>query len=186
MTGYCGGCHGNFHISSDSAGGGDWIRHPSGAVLPDSGEFASYTIYNPLAPVARPEFTGWTGPDSTVTPGVDLANCLSCHRAHGSPYAKMLRWDPTDADACVTCHTSKPADTEGQYHVSGVVDCNVCHTSHGDGSPDFGPNDNASLVAEGITTPNSGDKNVTFPSGEGASDYVRRRTSTIYCWCACL
>jgi predicted CXXCH cytochrome family protein len=107
MTGYCGGCHGIFHISSNSAGGGNWIRHPSGAVLPNSGEFASYTTFDPDVPVGRPDLTGWTGPDSTVTPGLDLANCLSCHRAHGSPYPKMLRWDMTDrAGACATCHTN--------------------------------------------------------------------------------
>jgi predicted CXXCH cytochrome family protein len=75
--------------------------------LPNSGEFASYTTFDPEVPVGRPDFTGWTGPSSTVTPGTDLANCLSCHRAHGSPYPKMLRWDMTDrTGACATCHTS--------------------------------------------------------------------------------
>jgi hypothetical protein len=49
---------------------------------------------------------------------------------------------------------------------------------HGDGPPDYGPNgrvdleyDQHSLVAEVITTPNSGDRNVYFPSG-GDSDFV--------------
>jgi predicted CXXCH cytochrome family protein len=171
MTAYCGGCHGNFHISSLSASGGDWIRHPAGAVLPDSGEIALYTIFDPDAPVARPDLTGWTGPDSTVTPGTDLVNCLSCHRAHGSPFPNMLRWDSTAADACATCHTLKVAETPGQYHVSDVAGCTVCHTSHGDGPPDFGPNENGFLVAEVISTPNSGDQNVVFPSG-GANDFI--------------
>ena len=109
VTGFCTGCHGNFHIQECLPGEqppcyGEWKRHVSGAVLPDSGEFALYTVFDPDAPVARPDFTGWTGPSSTVNPGTDLVNCLSCHRAHGSPYPKMLRWDMT---GCMTCHTNK-------------------------------------------------------------------------------
>jgi predicted CXXCH cytochrome family protein len=109
VTSFCSGCHGNFHIqeclpAQQPPCYGDWIRHVSGAVLPNSGEFASYTNFDPAAPVARPDFTGWTGASSTVTPGTDLVNCLSCHRAHGSPYPKMLRWD---LNGCKTCHTNK-------------------------------------------------------------------------------
>jgi predicted CXXCH cytochrome family protein len=102
VTGFCCGCHGNFHIEQD--GGGDWIRHASDGVLPTTGEYAAYTTYDVLVPVARPDLDSYTGPDSTVTPGTDMAMCISCHRAHGSPYPKMLRWD---MNGCKTCHTSK-------------------------------------------------------------------------------
>ncbi|HIC92409.1 MAG TPA: hypothetical protein EYP21_10200 [Syntrophaceae bacterium] len=55
------------------------------------------------------------GPSQTVTPGTDQVMCLSCHRAHGSPYADMLRWnyshmiagDTTKSGGCFTCHTQK-------------------------------------------------------------------------------
>lgn len=115
MTGYCCGCHGEFHVQTDS---GAWIRHPSDAVIPDSGEYAAYEVYSTQAPVARPDLSGYTGPSSTVTPGTDLVMCLSCHRAHGSPYPDMLRWDYNtqiagggggglDNTGCFTCHTSK-------------------------------------------------------------------------------
>jgi predicted CXXCH cytochrome family protein len=109
MTAFCGGCHGNFHVqeclpAQQPPCYGNWVRHVAGAVLPDSGEFASYTTFDPDAPVARPDLTGWTGPSSTVTPGTDLVNCLSCHRAHGSPYPKMVRWD---FSGCKNCHTNK-------------------------------------------------------------------------------
>ena len=111
ITGFCCGCHGTIHWSSNDPGGGDWFRHPAGVVLPDSGEFASYTTFDPDAPVARPlasatrgDFDDWTGPASSVVPGEDLVNCLSCHRAHGSPYPKMLRWD---LSGCINCHTNK-------------------------------------------------------------------------------
>jgi predicted CXXCH cytochrome family protein len=98
VTGFCCGCHGNKHISSDSAGGGDWIRHPSGASPLDN----AYTEYSPRVPASRPDLTGWTVPSSTVTPVTDMVMCLSCHRAHGSPYPKMLRWETVGG--CDDCH----------------------------------------------------------------------------------
>ncbi len=117
MTGYCTGCHGNFHIEQE---GSVWVRHPSDAVIPNSGEFAGafnaaggIGAYDPLVPVARPSLDGWTAPDSTVRLGTDLVMCLSCHRAHGSPYFKMLRWDYRgwpgngQTNGCNLCHTGK-------------------------------------------------------------------------------
>ncbi len=115
MTAYCTGCHGFFHVENNSENGGSpWIRHPSDAVLPDSGEYANYTVYNPLAPVARPDLSSFSGPSSTVTPGKDMVMCLSCHRPHGSPYDDLLRWDYTNCSVgnnsncgCFVCHTNK-------------------------------------------------------------------------------
>ncbi|MCD6199577.1 MAG: hypothetical protein J7K15_13590 [Deltaproteobacteria bacterium] len=102
MTAYCCGCHKNFHIQQDD--GGAWIRHPSDAALPET---YAYTVYEPLAPVARPDLDEYSGPSATVTPGTDLVMCLSCHRAHGSPYASMLRWSGSEEDdGCKICHTT--------------------------------------------------------------------------------
>ena len=114
MTAYCTGCHGNFHTQSD--GNSDWIRHPSDAVIPNSGEYAAYTVYDPIAPVARPTLTSVSG---TVTPGTDMVMCLSCHRAHGSEFDDLLRWDYADMVAgdasktggCFICHTNKNGST---------------------------------------------------------------------------
>ena len=45
-----------------------------------------------------------------------MVQCLSCHRAHSSPYADMLRWDyenkcttnnTDDECGCIVCHTNK-------------------------------------------------------------------------------
>jgi predicted CXXCH cytochrome family protein len=115
MTGYCTGCHGVFH--DDQRSGSMWIRHPSDAVIPNSGEYGSInTTYNPNVPVARPIDTfDWAGgPSGTVAAGTDLVMCLSCHRSHGSPYPDMLRWDYSTMIAggggsggCFTCHTQK-------------------------------------------------------------------------------
>jgi len=111
---YCAACHYGFYGDNT----GHWKRHPSDYALPDSGEYANYTTYNPLAPIARLEstLTGMTAASSTVTPGEDQVSCLSCHRPHGSPYPDMLRWDyeneckagTSSSDCgCFVCHTKK-------------------------------------------------------------------------------
>jgi len=112
----CSQCHGDFHTWQGGAlevgTASPWLRHPTDIVLKSSGEYASYTSYSMTAPVARPD------PDtvpstSVVVPGTDIVMCLSCHRAHGSPYYKMLRWDiksatlATAVSGCNVCHTSK-------------------------------------------------------------------------------
>jgi len=109
MTGFCCGCHGNKHISQDA--GSKWIRHPSGAVLCPDGlgdcELAAKITYTPQAPVSRPDLSGYvedppTNDTGAVAPDTDMVMCLSCHRAHGSPYPKMLRWEPVSG--CDDCH----------------------------------------------------------------------------------
>lgn len=117
---FCTGCHGAFHHPAyqiDGSGmeaGGAWIRHPSDVLLPDEGEYASYNTYDPMAPIAKPDLAGQRN-SSVVEPGTDIVNCISCHRAHGSPYPDMLRWDygkcetgNGDSDCgCYSCHTGK-------------------------------------------------------------------------------
>ena len=121
MTGFCCGCHGNFHAqNTESDGSGSWIRHPSDAKIPITGEYAAYVTYNPLSPVARPDLTNWPGPSSSVNEGgtesKDMVMCLSCHVPHGSPNDDLLRWDylgeceaggPATNCGCMQCHTQK-------------------------------------------------------------------------------
>jgi predicted CXXCH cytochrome family protein len=120
----CAECHGYFHsrIDSSTAGASPWVRHPTDINLPNSGEYASYNpdnanVYSVEAPVARPTVPATSS--ATVTPGTNaIVMCLSCHRAHGSPQADILRWDystmlaatGTSDTGCFTCHTSKNAD----------------------------------------------------------------------------
>ena len=115
---FCVGCHGNFHhgMNTDQPAGvaGAWIRHPSDVVIPNSGEYAPYIIYNPLAPVAKTDLTGKKN-SIEVVPGSDVVTCISCHRPHGSPFPDMLRWDyatcisgTSDPECgCFVCHTAK-------------------------------------------------------------------------------
>ncbi|RLG69847.1 MAG: hypothetical protein DRO04_02750 [Candidatus Iainarchaeum archaeon] len=109
---YCAACHWGFYGNNTE----HWVRHPSDYALPDSGEYANYTTYNPLVPIARPEniLTSMTNSSSSVTPGVDQVSCLSCHRPHASPYPSILRWDynaclngQANSCGCFVCHTEK-------------------------------------------------------------------------------
>jgi hypothetical protein len=125
ISAFCGTCHTNFHALGDSCSGchegslgigGDTVspftRHPTDVILPNSGEYASYTTYSIEAPVART--TVPDSADNVVTPGTDVVMCLSCHSAHATPYADMLRWNYEGMVAggggsggCFTCHTQK-------------------------------------------------------------------------------
>ena len=126
----CAECHGNFHLHSqidDDTLGSPWLRHP--------------TDYD-MNHVKNKEYGGYPNPDlytsvsgnGTYFPDVPVGNtegsvkstvlqndrdaivlCISCHRAHGSPYADILRWDYSTCEAgnqtsqcgCFACHTSK-------------------------------------------------------------------------------
>jgi len=116
MSQFCAECHGNFHSGAGLTTSGPWIRHPSDAVLPNAAPYSSYTSYSVLAPVARQTIADATTQASgSVTPGTDVVFCLSCHRAHASPYSDLLRWDyntcknatPDVSCGCFTCHSDK-------------------------------------------------------------------------------
>ncbi len=118
---FCAECHGDFHSSGGIGVTSPWIRHPTDVILPASGEYSSYTIYSLdateqdiIAPIARQSIAdGTASASSTVTPGNDIVMCLSCHRAHASPYYKIMRWDYKNANlvralsGCNVCHTNK-------------------------------------------------------------------------------
>lgn len=127
MSDYCAGCHQKFHDTTFVGISSPWLRHPNNYALPADAnkEYRLYNTqdgttkgpYNPQAPVARPDLTGYSGPSNLVTPGTDQVFCLSCHRPHGTPYKDILRWDydgmiagttgPTKGTGCFICHTSK-------------------------------------------------------------------------------
>jgi hypothetical protein len=117
ISGLCAECHGNYH----GPGAGDldspspWLRHPTDIILPNTGEYASYTAYNLTAPVARQTIPNAIS--GTVTPGTDVIMCLSCHRAHASANFKMTRWN----------YKSNPLS--GGTLAEAISGCNVCHTS---------------------------------------------------------
>lgn len=115
----CAQCHGQFHSPienlSDIAGGGSpWLRHPTEYSMNDSGEYGNYggvdNSYLPETPLASTK-THNVDVVSTISFSNDsIVTCISCHRAHGSPYYKSMRWDyagDSSGGLCVNCHTSK-------------------------------------------------------------------------------
>jgi hypothetical protein len=124
MSGFCITCHSDFH-SAGSAATAAFLRHPADYVIPDRGEYAAYTTYDPTAPVARPMVHG--SPSSHVQPGTDMVMCLSCHMAHASPFDGMLRFDYAEMIA-------GNAGTGGIGGIGGGAGgrgCFACHTSKG-------------------------------------------------------
>ncbi len=126
ISSLCAQCHGDFHngdnISSGSWGS-PWLRHPTDYDLsrtPNNSEYRSYPgpygqqgTYSVVAPVASENVTEVL---STVKFDKDtIITCITCHRAHGTPYWKLLRWNyfgwPTDKEddtnGCMACHTAK-------------------------------------------------------------------------------
>jgi hypothetical protein len=108
----CGECHGNYHAHTGLGGSTEvgtaspWLRHPTDKLL-SGGEYASYTTYDTVAPPALAS----PATDTQDITGGAIVMCLSCHRAHGSPYYKLMRWDyknwPGGNNGCGVCHTSK-------------------------------------------------------------------------------
>jgi len=113
----CAECHGTYH--SDKGTASPWLRHPTDFDMGNvtSKEYGNYNggtsasaPYSVIAPVASDQSTV-TGVQQTVFDNADdaIVTCISCHRAHGSPYYKLMRWDyagGTGGD-CTICHTSK-------------------------------------------------------------------------------
>ncbi len=123
MSGLCAECHGTFHgpaVGDIANASNAWLRHPTDVVLPNSGEYQYYNgtlalgkgTYSLSAPVAR---VAVAAASSTVTPGTDVVSCLSCHKAHGTANADLLRWNYASINAgtgpvgtsCFICHTAK-------------------------------------------------------------------------------
>ena len=129
----CAECHGFFHSATNNTGdlaiggtaagafGSPWVRHPTDFDMSNAstGEYAAYNgggnPYSPIAPLASEVVTV---PLAAITfGGTDaIVSCISCHRAHGTDFADLLRWDyatmdagqaVTPNDGCFICHTTK-------------------------------------------------------------------------------
>ncbi len=123
ISGFCAECHGGFHGpgGNDVGANSVWLRHPVDIALPGTGEFAdynsensnSYSIEVPLAKIVIP---GNSSALVSASSGKHIVMCLSCHRAHASPYEDSLRWNyaeviagggGSDGIGCFVCHTKK-------------------------------------------------------------------------------
>ena len=122
---FCAGCH---YASSGPSNCGlfstitSTTYHKANLVLPNhnttnwDGYYPNETgIYSPLLPIARSNITSYnTSPSNNVAYDAnDTLMCLTCHRAHASPYDKMLRWDYLGStwatlpnESCKGCHST--------------------------------------------------------------------------------
>ncbi len=135
---FCAKCHGNFHFGPANSGVSasddppafsvdPWIRHPVDydmGGLGSGGEYEGYGSPPAAAPynVRTPLGSKYTVPaDLASRATVNLASsdetavivCITCHRAHGSPYDYHLRWNyqawpgAGSYNGCGDCHTAK-------------------------------------------------------------------------------
>ncbi len=137
ISSLCAQCHGAFHNSNGTYAGGSgiqgsgtamttpWVRHPTDYDMDNKGsgtEYAAYTTYDPMVPIGHSTLTNTTNSETAwENPKLNgaIVMCISCHRAHGSPYADLLRWNyqtgmsagTTDAayvgTGCFKCHSTK-------------------------------------------------------------------------------
>jgi hypothetical protein len=124
ISGLCAQCHGAYHstvggadaygINTDNTNfaAGQWVRHPTDYSMPLTGEYLGYDTYEPETPVGKTNLANPADQVNTLADRVVL--CVSCHRAHGSPYADALRWSYGTMDVgigvtngCMNCHTAK-------------------------------------------------------------------------------
>lgn len=111
ITELCAGCHGDFHLSGSSP----FLRHPTDVDLPDVGsntEYEAYITYKPETPVASSDLSLGVLEDVTGSDTKRIVTCISCHRAHGTPWDALLRWDYKSwpgggYDGCGGCHSTK-------------------------------------------------------------------------------
>jgi cytochrome c553 len=123
----CASCHGNYHgTGSGEQGGQDepWIRHPTDITLTSAAQYGpdEYKDYPNEAAVYHTQTpVGFADSGEIGVAAIDKSQgqvlCISCHRAHGSEWDDILRWNystmwatggtGTTETGCNRCHTSK-------------------------------------------------------------------------------
>jgi cytochrome c553 len=129
ISSQCAQCHEDYHngpsslTPSGTVGTGVWLRHPTDFDMSNAISSTEYQLYNNssspgnntysvISPVATAD-TSTTLNTTIFSQANDaVVMCLSCHRAHGSPYSGALRWNykawPGGGyNGCAVCHTAK-------------------------------------------------------------------------------
>ncbi len=108
----CGKCHGDFHGTANTKDGSDWIRHPTDELIPADWEIQTDIVnYNAQDWKFNPAGTVNMAAPAT---GNLYVTCISCHRAHGSEYNDLLRFDygaqsagGAETTGCLGCHNKQ-------------------------------------------------------------------------------
>ena len=129
ISSLCAQCHPDFHNGSGNVADpfeSPWLRHPTDFDLSDAtgSEYADYggngaNDYIVQAPVASAVMDGTVEDTLVLADGnTAIVTCVSCHRAHGTPYDYILRWNYSEitvnaaagsggGQGCFHCHTEK-------------------------------------------------------------------------------
>jgi predicted CXXCH cytochrome family protein len=116
----CGNCHGQFHGKGTDAdvwdaGASAWIRHPTDEDIPGTWVITIDSTFINTTPFG---FDDVSTLNTNNTTNYTMANgrviCISCHRAHGSNQADLLRFNYAAQLAgggavagCLGCHTTQ-------------------------------------------------------------------------------
>lgn len=102
MNQFCGACHENFYGQGNLRGVEGWVRHPVGITISGAKhvDFDQWLrTKNRITRVENP-----SGNPNDLR-GAQVF-CLSCHRAHASPFAAAMRWDYRQSTTgCLECHS---------------------------------------------------------------------------------
>jgi hypothetical protein len=120
ISAFCSMCHGEFHGTDDTQASTPFKRHPTELVIPSAWDSigTGVTIAYETTPFG---FNGadYTAADTNTVYAADLSDnprvvCVSCHKAHGSDYNDLLRFDYDSMVAggggtagCLACHTGQ-------------------------------------------------------------------------------
>lgn len=112
MSEFCGACHQQFYGQGNLRGVEGWVRHPVGIAISGA---------------RHADFRAWSRKNDKVTlvenPSGNPNNlrgaqvfCLSCHRAHASPFDSAMRWDyRRSTQGCLECHNSTSTTATTAY-----------------------------------------------------------------------
>ncbi len=129
ISSHCSHCHEDYHNGSNTLapsgayGTGVWLRHPTDFDMSNATSSSEYQLYNDsstygdntysvISPVATAEDSAIVNTTIFSQSNDAVVMCISCHRAHGSPFAGSLRWNykawpAAGYNGCAVCHTSK-------------------------------------------------------------------------------
>ncbi len=130
----CAECHGLFHNDNGNGATGDaspWLRHPTDFDMANAAgsEYEKYNgstgdpaTYSVVAPVGLQTFinnqTVLTEVHVETASGDAIVLCISCHRAHGTKWDDLLRWNYVETGSVMSAGSG-----------AGNVGCFICHTT---------------------------------------------------------
>lgn len=113
ISALCAKCHGDFHGAGTTNSASEWIRHPTENVI-DTTWAIGKASYTPTGVDVKENPPGYD--NATYDVNEKRVTCLSCHRAHGTQTADLLRW------AYTTQLAGQPAGSQTVYGCLGCHD----------------------------------------------------------------